>query len=148
MEIRRAVAADGPAFVGLVRALADMEKLEPPTAEAQKRLLEHAFADRPPFELWVADDGDEIVAYAVTFITYSTFRALPSLYLEDLFVTPTARRQGIATAILKRLRQEAADRGCGRIEWVVLDWNRGACELYRRVGAEIFPDFRLCRIDL
>jgi GNAT superfamily N-acetyltransferase len=149
MEVRRATPADGPAFVGLVHALAEMEKLEPPSQEAQKRLLEHAFGDQPPFTLWVAaDDDGQVIAYAVTFLTYSTFRALPTLYLEDLFVSPVARRRGIATAILNRLRQEAEDRGCGRMEWVVLDWNRDARELYRKVGASIFPDFRLCRIDL
>jgi len=148
MEIRRAQPSDGPAFVGLVHALADYEKLEPPTKEAQNRLLDHAFSDAPPFQLWVADEAGEIVAYAVTFVTYSTFLARPTLYLEDLFVSPAARRRGIGTSMLKHLRDHAESQDCGRFEWVVLEWNESAKAAYRKFGAEIFADFRICRVTL
>jgi len=89
-----------------------------------------------------------VVAYAACFTTYSTFRARPSLFLEDLFVHPAARRRGVATALLARLRQVAEERGCGRFEWMVLDWNRDAQALYAGIGAELLADWRLVRLDL
>lgn len=146
--VRRAVPADAPAYVALVRALAEFEKLPPPDESAAARLVADAFADPPRYELWVAELGGEVVAYAVTFPTYSTFRALPSLFLEDLFVHPSARRAGVATAILARLREEAVARGCGRFEWFVLDWNVDAQKLYARIGAEEQAAWRLWRVKL
>jgi len=147
MEIRRARPADGPAFLDLVQALADYERLPGPDPGARRRLLDDAFADPPPFELWVADDGG-VVAYAVTFTTYSTFLARRGLWLEDLFVHPRARRRGIATALLAHLRGVAEQRGCGRFEWNVLDWNVDAQALYRGVGAELLGEWRLVRVTL
>jgi len=148
MEIRPARRADGPAYLTLVRALAAYERLEPPDDAACARLLDDAFGDRPRYELFVAELDGRVVAYAAAFETYSTFRALPSLYLEDLFVLPEARRRGVATALLAHLRQRAEERGCGRFEWTVLDWNRDAQALYATVGARMLDDWRLCRVDL
>lgn len=148
MEIRRAAPADGPAYLELVRALAAYEKLDPPDDAACERLLADAFGERPRYALWVAELDGRVVAYAVTFETYSTFRALPSLYLEDLFVHPDARRRGIATAMLSVLRAHAEARGCGRFEWTVLDWNTDAQKLYTSIGAQILDNWRLCRVDL
>jgi GNAT superfamily N-acetyltransferase len=148
VTIRHARPSDGPAFVALVRALAEFEKLPGPTDEAAERLIEHAFGDRPHYELHVAELDGELVAYAVTFTTYSTFLAKPGLYLEDLFVHPKARRRGIATRILERLREIAKERGCGRFEWTVLDWNTDAMKLYEGVGAEAMRQWVLCRITL
>lgn len=148
MEIRRATRADGPAYLDLVLALAAFEKLEPPDEPARERLLEHAFGSDPRYDLWVADLDGRVVAYAVTFETYSTFRALPSLWLEDLFVHPDARRRGIARAMLSALRAHAEARGCGRFEWTVLDWNADAQKLYASVGAELLDDWRICRVTL
>jgi GNAT superfamily N-acetyltransferase len=146
--VRRAVPADAPAYVALVRALADFEQLPAPDDAAAARLVAHAFATPPRYELWVGELDGEVVAYAVTFETYSTFRALPSLFLEDLFVHPKARRAGVATALLARLREEAVTRGCGRFEWFVLDWNVDAQKLYSRVGAEEHTAWRLWRVTL
>lgn len=146
--VRRAVPADAPAYVALVRALADFEQLPAPDDAAAARLVAHAFATPPRYELWVGELDGEVVAYAVTFETYSTFRALPGLFLEDLFVHPKARRAGIATAMLARLREEAVARGCGRFEWFVLDWNVDAQKLYSRVGAEEHAAWRLWRVTL
>src|SRR5687767_4901957 len=113
--IRPARPDDGPAFIGLVRALAEFEKLPGPTDAAARRLLDDAFGDRPRYNLLVAEtEGGDLVAYAVTFDAYSTFLAKPTLYLEDLFVHPKARRQGIAKAIMAHLRDEAVRRGYGR----------------------------------
>jgi len=88
------------------------------------------------------------VAYAAHFMTYSTFRARPTLFLEDLFVHPKARRRGIATAMMARLRALAEERGCGRFEWFVLDWNKDAQVLYEGIGAKQIPSWVLCRVDL
>ncbi len=146
LTIRRARPADGPAYLDLVRALADFEKLPGPDEAASSRLLADAFAEPPCYELWVAElAGDGIVAYAVTFPTYSTFLARPTLFLEDLFVHPRARRRGIARSILGQLETVARDRGCGRFEWMVLDWNVDAQNLYQQVGADQLPEWRLVR---
>jgi GNAT superfamily N-acetyltransferase len=150
MHIRRATRDDGPAVVALIRSLAEFEKLPPPDEAAEQRLLRDAFATSPPrFELWVAvDDGDRVVAYAATLEIYSTFLARPSLFLEDLFVHPSARRQGIARRMLEHLRGEAEARGCGRFEWLVLSWNEDARSLYRAIGARVEHDWQLVRIAL
>jgi GNAT superfamily N-acetyltransferase len=164
--VRRAERADGPAFLALVRALADYEKLPPPDADAEARLIEDGFGAAPRFELYVAvlmpraaagparnASGDaeasagipDVVAYAATFTSYSTFLARPSLYLEDLFVAPRARRRGVASAMLRALEAVARERGCGRFEWTVLDWNVDAQALYEGFGAQLLPEWRLVR---
>ena len=145
MEIRAAKPEDGPAFVALVQALADYESLPPPDDAAKQRLVADAFSDPPKYELWVAELDGEVVAYAALFETYSTFLARPSLYLEDLFVHPRARRRGVATAMMARLEQLALERGCGRFEWSVLDWNTDAQTFYEGLGAEIKQDWKLVR---
>lgn len=145
--IRKATAADGAAYIELVRSLAAYEKLAAPDDVAAARLLEHAFGAAPRYELTVAQLGSALVAYAVHFETYSTFRALPSLYLEDLYVREDARRRGIGAQLLRHLARLAVERGCGRFEWSVLDWNQGAQRFYRSLGARILDDWRLCRVD-
>jgi GNAT superfamily N-acetyltransferase len=145
--IRVASAADGPAFIALVRGLADFEHLEPPDDAAAARLLEHAFGARPRYELRVVELGGELVAYVAFFETYSTFRALPSLFLEDLFVREDARGRGIGKALLSHLARLALERGCGRFEWSVLDWNEAAQRFYRSLGARILQEWQLCRVD-
>src|SRR5690606_31045609 len=110
---------------------------------ARDRLLADAFADPPRYELWVADDRGEVIAYAVCFPTYSTFLARPTLYLEDLFVHPDHRRRGVATEMMATLRRAAEERGCGRFEWSVLDWNEGAQKLYEKLGAQALAQWRL-----
>lgn len=148
MEIRPARVEDGPAFLELVQCLAHFEELPPPDPEACERLLRDAFSAPPRYQLWVADQGDAIVAYAAWFLTYSTFLARPTLYLEDLFVSPEARRRGVATAMMDALKREAQRLECGRFEWSVLDWNDGAQALYRRLGADAQEAWQLMRIVL
>jgi GNAT superfamily N-acetyltransferase len=145
--LRRAVPADGAAFVALVRALAAFEKLAPPDEAAAERLLRDAFGPRPRFELTLAELAGQIVAYAAFFETYSTFLAQPSLYLEDLFVREDARGRGIGSMLLSHLGQLAVERGCGRFEWSVLDWNERARRFYRALGAEISERWQLCRVE-
>lgn len=133
--VRRARPEDGPAFLRLVQELADYERLAGPTPEAQARLLDAAFGAGRRFDLFVAERAGEVVAYAATFEAYSTFLARPVLYLEDLFVSAAARRQGVARALMRALAREALARGCARVAWVVLDWNTDAQRFYDGLGA-------------
>jgi GNAT superfamily N-acetyltransferase len=148
LTVRLAAPADGPAFVELVRALSAFEQLPGPDEAAAARLQGDAFGPHPRFELHVADLDGDVVAYAVTFPTYSTFLARPTLFLEDLFVHPRARRKGVARALMTRLTERARELGCGRFEWMVLDWNRDAQTFYDGLGAERLDLWRLCRVTL
>jgi GNAT superfamily N-acetyltransferase len=105
-------------------------------------------APAPRYELYVAEVDGAVVAYAATFTAYSTFLARPSLFLEDLFVAPAARRHGVATAVLAHLEAIARERGCGRFEWMVLDWNTGAQRLYEGIGAAVLGEWKLVRKTL
>jgi len=142
--IRAAEPRDLPSVVGLVRALAEFEKLDGPDDAAARRLVDDFGAGR--YSLLVAERGGELVGYALYFFTYSTFLARPSLYLEDLFVHPTARSAGIGERFMRALAAEAVRRGCGRFEWTVLDWNVDAQKFYRRLGAEVLATWWTCRV--
>ncbi len=148
VSIRPATSADGPAFLALVDALADYEKLPRPDAGARERLLSDAFTVQPPrFSLLLAEaEGAGIVGYAVTFETYSTFLAKPTLYLEDLFVHPDFRGIGAGRALFGAVQAEAKNRGCGRMEWSCLDWNELAWTFYERRGATHLNDWRMYRL--
>lgn len=145
--LRPATSADLGPVMRLIRALAEFEALPGPDAGAEARFHADFTATPPRFELEVAERDGEIIAYALYFMTYSTFLARPSLYLEDLFVHPAHRSQGIGEALLRRLAARAVERGCGRFEWTVLDWNISAQEFYRRLGARLLPEWRVCRMD-
>jgi GNAT superfamily N-acetyltransferase len=94
----------------------------------------------------VADGDNELVAFALFFTNFSTFLAKPGLYLEDLYVQPAYRGTGLGKALLEHLGALAVERGCGRFEWSVLDWNERAIAFYESVGATVLPDWRICRI--
>lgn len=151
LEVRRATAEDGPTLLKLIEALADFEKLPPPDEAARARLLEHGFGSQPKFEVFLAEVAGEAVGYTISFETYSSFLALPTFYLEDLFVLPAYRKQGAGLALFQNCVSEAHRRGCGRMEWVVLDWNENAIAFYERLGAkrqhEWLP-YRLTQPDL
>src|SRR5207237_5736020 len=135
IHLRRAKRADGQAMLDLIVALAQFEKLAPPDAEAQKRLLKDGFGERPRFECWLGFWDHEPVAYALVFETYSSFLARPTLYLEDIFVLPQFRGRGIGSALLRHCIQLAQQRDCGRMEWTCLDWNTKAQTAYEQLGA-------------
>ena len=139
LVLRRARPEDGARFLALVQELAAYERMAGPTPEAEARLLEDAFGPEPRYDLFLAERDGTVVAYAVVFETYSTFLARPVLYLEDLYVTPSARRHGVAAAMMRRLAREALRRGCARLSWVVLDWNVDAQRFYERLGAQRHP---------
>jgi GNAT superfamily N-acetyltransferase len=123
-------------FAALIHALADYQSLTSPDAEALAHLRADAFGARPRFEAALALDGaDRACGYAVWFETYSTFLAKPTLYLEDLFVLEAARGQRAGTMLFEHVRAVGAQRGCGLMEWQVLDWNLLAQEFYERRGA-------------
>lgn len=147
-RIRPALRRDLPALVDLIRQLAEFERLSPPDGSALRRLALHGFGRRPQFRILVAERAGAIVAYAFYFFTYSTFLARPTLFIEDLFVRPDARRGGIGERLVHTLAAIARKRGCGRMEWMVLDWNVGARRFYKRLGARTLPEWLLYRIDL
>ena len=133
--IRPATPADVPAILRFVRELAAFER-EPDAVDATEPLLAEAlFGARPAAEAVLADLDGAPAGFALFFHNFSTWTGRRGLYLEDLYVTPAARRQGIGTALLRHLAGIALDRGCARFEWSVLDWNAGAIALYRAMGA-------------
>jgi GNAT superfamily N-acetyltransferase len=146
ITIRHAGPEDAGTLLELIQALAEYEHLEPPDDEARARLLEHGFGPRPRFEAYLAEQDGAAIGYAIVFETYSTFLARPTLYLEDLFVRPAARRRGAGKQLLRHMAAEALARGCGRMEWAVLDWNELAQGVYQRMGAKQLDDWRLCRL--
>jgi GNAT superfamily N-acetyltransferase len=145
VRVRAATASDLPIFLTLVDALADYEKLARPDAQARTRLEVDALAGR--FSLLLGGLDASVVGYAVYFPTYSTFRALPSLYLEDLFVLPDVRSKGVGIALFRAVAAEAVQQGCGRMEWQVLSWNTPSILFYERLGASQLDGWLPFRLD-
>jgi GNAT superfamily N-acetyltransferase len=144
--IRAAQVADVPIIFELIQALAAYEKLSDAVTGNVTNLEEHLFGDRPCVEAILAEVEGQPVGFALFFTNYSTFLTKPGLYLEDLFVLPTYRGQGIGKALLSHLAGLVLERGGGRLEWSVLDWNEPAIGFYQRMGATILPDWRTCRV--
>mgnify|MGYP000676898722 CR=1 FL=1 len=130
----------------MIRELADFEKLSHLVEVTPQTLRPHLFGPKPVAEALVAEVGDEVVAFALFFTNFSTFLGRPGLYLEDLYVQPAQRGKGIGESLLKQLARLAVQRGCGRFEWTVLDWNEGAIRFYEKMGATVMPDWRICRV--
>jgi len=145
-ELRAAEPRDVPAIVGLITELAEFEHLTHLLQVTPQSLHPHLFGSRPAAEAMVAELGGEIVAFALFFTNFSTFLAKPGLYLEDLYVQPAHRGRGLGRALLERLGALAVERGYGRFEWSVLDWNENAIRFYERMGASLLPDWRICRV--
>ena len=149
--IRRALPGDGPALLFLIEKLAEYERLTPPDKGARSRLIHDMFSTPPRIEPFLALLGGLPVGYALVFETYSSFLALPTLYLEDIFILPEHRRAGIGMKFIRTLITEAHRRGCGRMEWTVLDWNQLAISFYEKLGARELKEwktFRLVREDM
>lgn len=176
-RLRSAEPRDVPAIVGLIRELADYERLGHLVQATAEKLHPQLFGDRPAAQALVAEvdsatdrvagdsaggaDGPkegsaggapggalqpEVVGFALFFTNFSTFLAQPGLYLEDLYVKPAHRSAGIGRAFLIELAALAVERGCGRFEWSVLDWNEPAIGFYRGMGATVMPEWRICRV--
>jgi GNAT superfamily N-acetyltransferase len=146
ITLRPATSTDAETLFALILALAEYEKLSHQVTGSVATLQQHLFGDRPYAEAVLAELDGKAVGFALFFYNYSTFLTKPGIYLEDLFVLPAYRRQGIATALLAYLAQRAVAEDCGRFEWSVLDWNAPAIAFYQRIGADILPDWRICRV--
>lgn len=148
VRIRPLEANDLEAFLGLIDELAAYEHLSPPDAAARARLSRDALANPPRFCTLLAEISGRPVGYAVYFETYSTFLALPTLYLEDLFVIPDARDRGVGRALFSACSEQAVRRGCGRLDWQVLTWNDLAIGFYEHLGAQpLHADWRSYRLE-
>ena len=145
-RLRPAAPGDVDAIVGLIRGLAEFERLTHLLKVTPETLRPHLFGPKPVAEAWVAEVDGTVVGFALFFTNFSTFLAQPGLYLEDLFVAPSHRGRGIGQALLTRLARLAVERNYGRFEWSVLDWNEHAIRFYERMGATVMPDWRICRI--
>jgi GNAT superfamily N-acetyltransferase len=133
-------------FFALIEELADFEALARPDADAKTRLKLDICGDQPRIKAYLIETDDHLCGYVITFQSYSSFLAKPTLYLEDIYIQPNFRGKGIGKSIMNMLADYALEQGCGRMEWVVLDWNTSAQEFYHGLGAvhmkEWFP-FRL-----
>jgi GNAT superfamily N-acetyltransferase len=146
LDIRRGQARDAAVILDLIRGLAEYERLAHEVEATVGRVRSHGFGPRRYFETLICRRAGRPVGFALYFFTYSTFLARPSLYLEDLFVLPEERGNGAGKALLKALARIAVTRGCGRMEWAVLDWNRPAIGFYRRLGARLRKEWILTRL--
>jgi GNAT superfamily N-acetyltransferase len=141
LSIRRGTRRDVPTIVALIRGLAEYERLVHEVEITSAQARRHGFGPRPYFETLICRRGRRPVGLALYFFTYSTFLGRPSLYLEDLFVLPEERGRGTGRALLRALGKIALARGCGMMEWTVLDWNAPAIRFYRRIGARLHKEW-------
>jgi GNAT superfamily N-acetyltransferase len=146
LRIRAAEATDVPVIARLIRGLASFEKMEDQVSMTEERLAANLFGEHRYAENLLAEDDGEPVGFALFFHNFSTFLGLPGVYLEDLFVIPEQRGRGIGRALLKELARLAVERGCGRLEWSVLDWNSDAIGFYERLGARPNSEWTVYRL--
>ncbi|MFO0959898.1 MAG: GNAT family N-acetyltransferase [Isosphaeraceae bacterium] len=146
-SIRPAQPADVGIIAELILELARYEKLEHEAKATPEILLRHLFGPRPAAEALIAEYGGEPVGFALFFTNFSTFRGQAGIYLEDLFVRPQVRGNGIGKALLRRLAETAVERDCGRLEWAVLDWNAPAIGFYKSLGARPMDEWTVFRLD-
>jgi GNAT superfamily N-acetyltransferase len=146
ITISPATEADVPTLLKLIRGLAEYEKLAHQCIATEEGLRETLFGHRRYADVLIARINNEPVGHALFFHNYSTFLARPGIYIEDVFVLPDHRGVGVGKALLLAVVKIAGQRNCARVEWAVLDWNSSAIEFYRRMGADVMPDWRICRL--
>ena len=144
--IRAATAADVPIILELIRALATYERAPNDVTATEDGLNKVLFGEKPAAEVLLAFENETAVGFAVFFHNFSTWLGRPGLYLEDLFVRPEDRGKGYGRALLIHLAKIARDRGCGRMEWAVLDWNEPAIQFYRKLGAKPMDEWTVFRL--
>jgi GNAT superfamily N-acetyltransferase len=144
--IRPATPDDTAALAALIRGLAEYERLAHYVTLDEGRLRQHLFGPRPYAEVLLAEEAGAVVGYALFFPVYATFRGEPCLYLEDLFVRPEHRGKGHGKALLRALARLAVERGCPRLDWVVLDWNAPSIAFYRSLGAVPMDEWTVYRL--
>jgi GNAT superfamily N-acetyltransferase len=135
IEIRTATELDVPVILAMIRGLAEYEKLDHLVTATEEKLRDSLFGVKPAAEVRLAYNDGECAGFALFFTNYSTFLARPGIFLEDLFVKPHLRGKGIGLELLRHLAKIAAERGCGRVEWEVLDWNEPSIQFYKKLGA-------------
>lgn len=146
VRIRFARNADVPVIHELILHLAEYEKLSHAVTADEAALRAHLFGARPAAEVLLAESSGACIGFALFFHNYSTFVGKPGLYLEDLFVRPEARGRGAGKALMVSLARLARERGCGRFEWSVLDWNTPSIDFYRAIGAQPLDDWTIQRM--
>jgi GNAT superfamily N-acetyltransferase len=146
LHIAPARRADVPAILEMIHGLAEFERLEHLCIASEYDIERALFGDQPLVEVVLAWEGDRTAGFALFFHNFSTFLGRRGLYLEDLFVRPEFRRRGYGRALLVHLARLAVERGCGRFEWTVLDWNAPAIGFYRQLGAQVLPEWRITRV--
>lgn len=146
MTLRPATAADVPQILAFIRGLAEYERLLHEVVATEDGLRQALFGPRPYAEVVLAEDAGVPVGFALFFHTFSTFLGQPGIYLEDLFVIPEARGRGVGKALLAELARLAIARGCGRVEWAVLDWNAPAIGFYDSLGARPNEEWNVYRL--
>jgi len=147
IRLERATARDVPLVLQMIRALADYEKLADAVIATEEGLRQALFGPSPAAEVILAYAGREPAGFALFFFNFSTFLGTRGLYLEDLFVKPQFRGAGVGRRLLGELARLAIERGCGRVEWAVLDWNTPAIGFYERLGAQPMKDWTIFRVD-
>ena len=145
-SIRPGARRDAPAIVALIRELALYERLLHEVKITPAEVRRHGFGRRPYFKTLICRRGGKRVGLALYFFTYSSFLGRPVLWLEDLLVLPEERGRGAGKALLRALAKIALARGCGRMEWSVLDWNAPAIHFYRRMGARLDKEWIITRL--
>ena len=145
-SVRPAEPADVTHIHSMIVELAVFEKLEHMVVATEELLHDGLFGARPACEAIVGEENGEVVAFALFFHNFSTFLTKKGLYLEDLYVRQSHRGKGYGTQLLSTLAQIAVERNCGRFEWSVLDWNEPAIGFYKTMGAEVMPEWRICRV--
>lgn len=146
-DIRFAEERDIPAILGFIRALAEYERLSDACVVAEEDLRRTLFGDRPYAEVLLIEEDGAAHGFALFFHNYSTFLGKPGIYLEDLFVDPAQRGKGYGKALLVKLAEIAVARGCGRLEWSVLDWNQPSIDFYLSLGAKPMDEWTIYRLE-
>jgi GNAT superfamily N-acetyltransferase len=145
-SIRPATVDDVALILRLIHELAVFENLEHEVKTTAAELREHLFGPRPYAEVLIASLADQPVGFALFFHNYSTFLSKPGIYLEDLYVREAFRTHGVGTALLQAVQQLAVERGCGRFEWSVLNWNQRAIDFYEKMGAKPMSEWTIYRL--
>ena len=147
VHVRAASEKEVPLILAFIKELAEYERLSHEVVATEESLREHLFGERPVAEVIVAEEGTDPAGFALFFHSFSTFLGRPGIYLEDLYVRPEFRGGGIGKQLLARLAHLAVKRGCGRLEWWVLDWNEPSIGFYKQLGAVAMDDWTVYRVS-
>jgi GNAT superfamily N-acetyltransferase len=147
IALRFAAESDIPSILSMIKELAQYEKLLSDVTANEEILRENLFGDKKFAEVIIAEFNGKPAGQALFFYNFSTFLGKPGLYLEDLYVKPEFRGKGVGKALFKKVIETAKNRKCGRVEWVVLDWNKPAIDFYKKIGAKPMDDWIIYRLN-